>query len=106
MGNGHGKPVVFTDEGAWRLVPAWRLMQVGRQMRFGEATRGLADRNSQPSRPYADMVLPLTDSWPLDSEPQPLSTVACGGKGCLWKGPDSGAEGHRPDLCVEIHTER
>jgi hypothetical protein len=41
-----------------------------------------------------------------DSEPESFPPPASGRQGCVWKGPHRRAKGHRPDVRVEIHSER
>jgi hypothetical protein len=84
MGNSHGKPVVFTDQGEWASLGV-----------------GFAD-------PFPIDLCPLRSLLNNGrcSELESLSTVAGGRKGSFWQSADRGAQGYRLHVCAQVHSER
>ena len=93
MGNTTGKPVVFTDEG--------RVPEPSNLLLF----EGLenADICFYPTPVFDPSVLTTEITT---SQPQPLPIAARDRQRGIWKGQDSGTQGYRVNVRLEIHSER
>jgi len=95
MGNGQGKPVVFTDEGM-------HLSQNIGNIRRHDAGVALMDK-----LPFVRaQSIPCANVRINNSEPQSLPTIKSCWKGCLWQGADCGEKRYRIDFRTKVYPQR